>query len=97
MKICFRSPATQILAAGATSAAATGRDAELGKAAPVSRGGWLQERHLAPPADEFRPHMLIFEASAGSEFWPHPVRPARLQAAAKGATSMEVVYEKATS
>jgi hypothetical protein len=45
---------------------------------------WLQERHLAPPADEYRPHMLIFEASAGSESWPHPLRPAELQAAAKG-------------
>src|ERR1035438_10620417 len=30
--------------------------------------------------------MLIFEASAGNEFWPHPLRPAGLQAAAKGSS-----------
>ena len=46
--------------------------------------GWLQELHLAPHAEEFRPHMLIFEASAGNEFWPHLLRPARPQAAARG-------------
>jgi hypothetical protein len=47
---------------------------------------WLQERHLAPPADEFRPHMLIFEASAGNEFRPRPLPPGGLQAAAKGSS-----------
>ena len=30
--------------------------------------------------------MLIFEASAGNELWPHLLRPAGLQAAAKGSS-----------
>jgi hypothetical protein len=53
---------------------------------PQTRGlrAWLQGREMAPPADEFRPHMSIFEARAGHESWPHLLPPARLQAAPRG-------------
>jgi hypothetical protein len=39
---------------------------------------------MAPPTGEFRPHMLIFGARAGHESWPHRLRAARLQPAARG-------------
>src|SRR6266566_6222559 len=39
---------------------------------------------MAPPADELRPHMLIFGTRAGHESWPHLVHTLRLQAAPRG-------------
>jgi hypothetical protein len=39
---------------------------------------------MAPPADEFRPHLSIFGTRAERESWPHRLHSTRLQPASRG-------------